>query len=333
MIYTDYINAAYKLLLGKVLGGSDEIDSTVLDNAEKYAGELVTGTFTSPKFLLQGVLNAYMGVDANGKPLYDKQPGETFKDKLMAGTDALYKNVVEGGTIKAIKNLIASSSAEELMGAGNAQRMSGFPMTFDSVVKSLSGQRFLPVRPLTAAGYSIAQDLKEIAKSQNAYNEFLRKGLGDAPRKRIDEDVQKVIDTFKDLQERKIKVTNIMARKMDTFKDVRYIRRYRDKKSKKIKEEIKTLGVDGVLSASSQQFKYPIKNQVITAAVANAKSGVEQGVFFPDNPAVIFTNFGRVALSRQGFSSKQVEEILSKQMDIYEDYMENRRIFEKDEEE
>ena len=124
-----------------------------------------------------------------------------------------------------------------------------------------------------------------------------------------------------------------MARKMDTFKDVRYIRRYRDKKSKKIKEEIKTLGVDGVLSASSRQFKYPIKSQAITAAVANAKSGVEQGVFFPDNPAVIFTNFGRVALSRQGFSSKQVEEILSKQMDIYEDYMENRRIFEKDEEE
>lgn len=333
MIYTDYINSAFKLLLGKALGGSDEIDSTVLDKAEQSATELVTGTFTSPKFLLQGVLNTYMGVDTNGKPLYDKLPGETIQDKFVAGTDALYKNVVEGGTIKAIKNIIASSSAEELMGAGNAERMSGFPMTFDSVIKSLSGQRFLPVRPLTAAGYVISQDLKEIAKSQEAYNEFLRKGLGDAPSKRTDEDVQKVIDTFKDLQERKIKVTNVMARKMDTFKDVRYIRRYRDPKSKKIKEELKTLGVDGVLSASSRQFKYPLKEQAISAAVANAKSGVEQGVFFPDNPAVIFTNFGRVALSRQGFSSKQIEEVLRKQMDIYEDYMENRRIFEKDKQE
>ena len=219
------------------------------------------------------------------------------------------------------------------MGAGNAERMSGFPMTYDSVLKSLSGQRFLPVRPLTAAGYVISQDLKEIAKSQNVYNEFLRKGLGGAPRKRTDEDVQKVINTFKDLQERKLEVTNSMARKMNTFKDVRYIRRYRDPKSKKIKEEIKTLGIDGVLSASTQQFKYPVKDQIVTAAVTNAKSGIKQGMFIPDQPSKIFVNFGREALARQGFSSSQTKEILDKQMDIYADYMENRKIFEKDQEE
>ena len=332
IIYTDYINAAAKLIIGKALGGSDEIDSTVLDKAFESAGQLITGTFTSPKFLFQGMLNVYMGVDANGKPLYDKQPGETLQEKLKAGVDALYKNTVEGGTIKAIKNLIDSSNAEELMGAGNAQRMSGFPMTYDSVLNSLSGQRFLPVRPLTAAGYVISQDLKEIAKSQNVYNEFLRKGLGGAPRKRTDEDVQKVINTFKKLQERKLEVTNSMARKMNTFKDVRYIRRYRDPKSKKIKEEIKTLGIDGVLSASTQQFKYPVKDQIVTAAVTNAKSGIKQGMFIPDKPSTIFVNFGREALARQGFSSSQIEEILDKQMKIYADYMENRKIFEKDQE-
>ena len=333
MIYTDYINAAFKLLMGKALGGSDEIDSTVLDNSYKYATELVTGTFTSPKFLLQGVLNAYMGVDANGKPLYDKQPGETVQDKLIAGTDALYKNVVEGGTIKAIKNLIASSSAEELMGAGNAQRMSGFPMTFDSVVKSLSGQRFLPVRPLTAAGYSIAQDVREIEKSRSAYREFLYKGLGDAPSKRTEEDVQKVVDYYKDMQERKFKVTNSMARKMDTFEDVRYIRRYRDPKTKKIKEEIKEIGFIGVINAATKQFEKDPKDKVLTALLANSESGMKNGIFIPDDPLEFLENFGEKSLLEQGFTIDQVVDITKKQKEIELDYIKNKRIFEKDEEE
>ena len=55
-------------------------------------------------------------------------------------------------------------------------------------------------------------------------------------------------------------------------------------------------------------------------------------MFIPDKPSTIFVNFGREALARQGFSSSQIEEILDKQMKIYADYMENRKIFEKDQE-
>ena len=68
-----------------------------------------------------------------------------------------------------------------------------------------------------------------------------------------------------------------------------------------------TLGIDGVLSASTQQFKYPVKDQIVTAAVTNAKSGIKQGMFIPDQPSKIFVNFGREALARQGFSSSQTK--------------------------
>lgn len=332
MIYTDYINSAFKLLLGKALGGSDEIDSTVLDKAEQSATQLVTGTFTSPKFLLQGVLNAYMGVDANGKPLYDKLPGETIQDKFVAGVDTLYKNVIEGGTIKAIKNIAATSSAEELMAAGQAERMSGFPMTFDSVIKSLSGQRFLPVRPLTAAGYIISQDVRELEKSGSAYREFLNKGLGGAPSKRTEEDVQKVVDYYKDMQERKFKVTNSMARKIDTFEDVRYIRRYRDPKTKKVKEELKELGFIGVINAATRQFKNDPKDEVLTALIANSKSTISNGFFIPDDPVKFIDTFGKEALSKQGFTTEQVVDIIKEQNKIRLDYITNRKIFEKDQE-
>ena len=332
MIYTDYINSAFKLLLGKALGGSDEIDSTVLDKAEQSATQLVTGTFTSPKFLLQGVLNAYMGVDTNGKPLYDKLPGETIQDKFIAGVDALYKNVIEGGTIKAIKNIAATSSAEELMGAGQVERMSGFPMTFDSVIKSLSGQRFLPVRPLAAAGYVISQDVRELEKSESAYREFLNKGLGGAPSERTNEDVQKVVDYYKDMQERKFKVTNSMARKIDTFEDVRYIRRYRDPKTKKVKEELKELGFVGVINAATRQFKKDPKDEVLTALIANSKSTISNGFFIPDDPVKFIDTFGKEALSKQGFTIQQVVDIINEQNKIMLNYIENRRIFEKDQE-
>ena len=333
MLYPDYIRAAFQLILGKVLGGSDEIDSTVLDKAEQSATQLITGTFTSPKFLLQGVLNAYMGVDTNGKPLYDKLPGQTVKDKLIAGTDALYKNVIEGGTIKAIKNIIATSSAEELMGAGQVERMSGFPMTFDSVIKSLTGQRFLPVRPLTAAGYSISQDVREIEKSKSAYREFLYKGLGGAPSKRTEEDIQKVVDYYRDMQERKFKVTNSMARKMDTFEDVRYIRRYRDPKNKKIKEEIKEVGFIGVINAATKQFKEDPKEKVLTALLANSESDMKNGIFIPDDPLEFLESFGEKALLEQGFTIDQMVEITKRQKEIELDYIKNRRVFEKDQEE
>ena len=219
------------------------------------------------------------------------------------------------------------------MGAGQVERMSGFPMTFDSVIKSLTGQRFLPVRPLTAAGYSISQDVREIEKSKSAYREFLYKGLGGAPSKRTEEDIQKVVDYYRDMQERKFKVTNSMARKMDTFEDVRYIRRYRDPKNKKIKEEIKEVGFIGVINAATKQFKEDPKEKVLTALLANSESDMKNGIFIPDDPLEFLESFGEKALLEQGFTIDQMVEITKRQKEIELDYIKNRRVFEKDQEE
>ena len=329
-IYTDYINAAGKLLVGKALGGSKDIDSTVLDDAEKQAALQIAGNFMSPKFLVQGLLNAYMGVDSNGKPLYEKLPGETFQDKMVAGADALYKNIFEGGTIKGIQNILASGKAEDLMGQGLGERASGFPLTLRTAQLAATGQRFTTMLPEKSFGFSIYQDIKEIAKSKSAYAEFIRKGLGTAPQKRTDEDILKVVDMYKELQDRKFTVLNKMARKMDTFEKFTYVRKYRDPKTKKIKKELKTLNMFGIFKAASNSFKNSPNLETLTALLADSKNELSTGIFIPD--AVVGTKASdkqRELLMKQGFSMEQTLEIVNQQLKIYSSLLE-KRIFEKD---
>jgi hypothetical protein len=106
-----------RLLLGKMFGGdfAAGISPDVLDNAFKVSFQTIAGQFASPKFFVQSIINLLSGVDENGRPIFDKIPGETLADKTIIVGKQLGKGLLAGGTYKAWKDYVESSNSEELL--------------------------------------------------------------------------------------------------------------------------------------------------------------------------------------------------------------------------
>ena len=277
----DYLKKPLRLMLGTMLG-SGSISEETLESGFYEAGKSIVGQFVTPKFLASGVLNAITGVNPRtGKPIWDEAVGATKADKILTSAKEVLK-AYSGGTIKLTLGYLESLSSEELLGEANAQRGNGFNLNRQDLNHLIrSGTRPVTVNLDRAIGFNLSNDLKAIAKTQENFKKYVR-GLD---MKQMDRpQLDKIIDEYRKLQDRKYIGIQKFTEKVNVFKDIDYIRRFKEKG--KIKEEDKKLGIEGVLKAATSNFHYQADDELLQPLVIDITNSAiksqEQGVFMPD---------------------------------------------------
>ena len=321
----DYLKSPTRLVLGKLLG-TGSISESEIDDAYANAANTILSPYTSPKFAAEAVLNAITGIDQKtGKPIYDQAVGATTKDKILTAAETLLKGF-EGGTVKLVQDYIKSKSSEELLGEGNAQRDSGFPINPEDLKFLIrSGIRPVTANVERAMGFNLSKDLKAIAATKdNFISEVIR-----TPYEVVtDETINDIVKKYRDLQERKYRGMQDFTKKVNEFKNFEYIRRY--KKNGKVVDEKQTMGISGVLGAATDNFWYKGNDALLLPLATDTAASSESGVFLPDN---VFQDkrFIKSMLDR-GFTNDQIGKIVSDMANVYAEYVEKPLIEQEKEE-
>ena len=307
----DAIKGPGRLWLAKILGGdfAEGVSPDVLDNAGKIGLQQITGQFTSPKFFVQSIINILSGVDENGRPIFDRVPGETVWDKAAIYAQQIGKGLFAGGTYKSIKDFGESRDSEKLLEESRGLRASGYPLNSDDLKTYLmTGTRPQTINIDKAMGFHIYNDMKEVSKSATAFSKFLTSEISFKP-DRTNEDVQEIINKYKDLQERKLGLMQKITKNLNVFKNVQYVHRFYDKNGK-VKEEIKKFGVGEVLRAARDNFTRQEDKKLGLPLATTIKSNVKRGgTFEPDDP--FNEQYGNLLqmLSNKGFDKEQRRQI------------------------
>ena len=249
----DAIQSPFRLSMAKLVG-SGTISDEEIENAWASAAGVLTGAYTSPKALTEAAISFITGRDRRtGKSIYDEAVGATTYDRLMntLDKDSVFVKTILGGTGKVIRDYITVENAEELLGAGNALRSAGFPVTKEDIrMKVLTGSASSTDNLSKRYGFDLFQKLKPIAATKINFQNKL---------KRLDyklqtpEDVNAIVQEYKDLQRRKREGMRDFKKRVDVYKKVPYTRIYRDKDGK-VQQSEKLLGVEGILSAATDKF-------------------------------------------------------------------------------
>ena len=276
----DLLKSPIRLIQAKV-GTNGFVTDSEIDDAFSNATKGLIGSYISPKFLTEALVNVVSGTNLKtGKPIYDEAVGATTKDKIITAVREVGK-YLEPGTLKAIEQHIESVSSEELLGEGQGQRASGFPLNS----KDLEFYVKTGIRPVTidvekSMGYDMSSRLKAIAKTKDNFLAEVRK----LPRREItNEDVDNLLNSYRDLQERKYKGMQNFTKRLNEFKNVSYYEIPKGKTEVDFTKEPTKLDAAGVLAAATDQFWYNPNDKLILPLVANVISEVENGVFIPDN--------------------------------------------------
>lgn len=226
----DAIQSPFRLSMAKLVG-SGTISDEEIDNAWASAAGVLTGAYTSPKALAEAAISVITGRDRKtGKSIYDEAVGATTYDKLQNVLDNVVMKQLLGGSGKVIKDYITIENAEEVLGAGNALRSSGFPVTMEDLrMKVLTGSGSSTDNLNKRFGFDLAQKLKPIAATKINFQNKLR-GLD--YRLQTPEDVDALVEEYKNLQVRKREGMRDFAKRVDIYKQVPYTRIYRDKDGK-----------------------------------------------------------------------------------------------------
>lgn len=320
----DYLKSPTRLVLGKLLG-TGSISESEIDDAYANAANTILSPYTSPKFAAEAVLNVITGIDQKtGKPIYDQAVGATTKDKILTAAETLLKGF-EGGSVKLVQDYIKSKSSEKLLGEGNAQRDSGFPINPEDLKFLIrSGIRPVTANVERAMGFNLSEDLKAIAATKdNFISEVIR-----TPYEVVtDETINDIVKKYRDLQERKYRGMQDFTKKANEFKNFEYIRRY--KKNGKVVDEKQTMGISGVLGAATDNFWYKGNDALLLPLAADTASSVENGVFLPDN---LFQDKRLLdAMRDRGFTNDQLSKMYSDISKVYTEYVQ-KPLVEKEEE-
>ncbi len=275
----DVLKSPLRLLQAKLMQNGFVSDSEI-DDAIGNATKGLAGAYLSPKFLTEALVNVVSGTNLKtGKPIYDEAVGATTKDKVLTAITEIGK-FLEPGTIKAVRQYVESVSSEELLGEGQGQRASGFPLSS----KDLKFYVKTGIRPITldvqkSMGYDMSSRLKAIAKTKDNFLADVRR----LPRREItNEDIDQLLNSYKDLQERKYRGMQKFTQRLNEFKNVEYYEIPKGKAEADLTNP-KKLDVAGVLEAATNQFWYDPNDELILPLVAEVTSDIENGVFMPDN--------------------------------------------------
>ena len=276
----DYIMAPVRLITARVLGAKNplavDISETDIDNAFSDAAKLLTNSFTSPKFAAKHLINALTGRDEQGRSILDEGVGATTAENVKRRALEFLKGY-QGGSVKLVRDYILAADAEELLGEGLGMRASGFPMTKKDALFSLSGIRSQTVLPEKCLCYKTFNDLKAIGEVDSMFYDELRK----LPIKQITpEDIDNIVDRYKELQLRKVKGLSDFNKNIDLYSKFSYTRKFLNKNNKPDTEKL-TLGTAGVLKAVTNNYAYNTAPEVERAFANQALQDSKQELFVP----------------------------------------------------
>jgi hypothetical protein len=317
----DAIQSPFRLSMAKLVG-SGTISDEEIENAWASAAGTLTGAYTSPKALTEAAISVITGRDRKtGKSIYDEAVGATTYDKLQNILDNVVWKQLLGGTGKVIRDYITIENAEEVLGAGNALRSSGFPVTMEDLrMKVLTGSGSSTDNLNKRFGFDLAQKLKPIAATKINFQNKLR-GLD--YRLQTPEDVDALVEEYKNLQVRKREGMRDFAKRVDIYKQVPYTRIYRDKDGK-IKEEQEVLGTEGVLASATDNFFYTPDETLLLTAAQELVSEVDTEdisniVFIPDNPLKVpDVQTFYLEATKKGFREDLVNDLVNKLVNVYQ---------------
>jgi len=275
----DLLKAPLRLLYAKLVTNGFVTDSEI-DDAIGNATKGLISSYVSPKLLTEALVNVVTGTNLKtGKPIYDEAVGATTKDKIITAIKETGK-FLGPGTITSVIQYVESLDSEKLLGLGQGQRASGFPLNS----KDLKFHFKTGIRPVTldvqkSMGYDMSSRLKAIAKTKDNFLAEVRK----LPRREItNEDVDNLLKSYRDLQERKYRGMQKFTQRLNEFKNVSYYEIPKGKTEIDFDNK-KILGPGGVLEAATDKFWYNPNDKSILPLVADTASNVKNGVFIPDN--------------------------------------------------
>ena len=335
----DAIQSPFRLSMAKLVG-SGTISDEEIENAWASAAGVVTGAYTSPKALAEAAISVITGRDRRtGKSIYDEAVGATTYDRLMNALDkdSVFIKTILGGTGKVIRDYITIENAEEVLGAGKALSSSGFPVTREDLrLKVLTGSGSSTDNVNKRVGFDLSKKLKPIAATKINFENKI-KGLN--YKLQTPEDVNDLIEEYKNLQKRKRKGMQDLTKRVGIYRQIPYTRIYRNKDGK-IEREQKVLGSEGVLAAATNDFFYtPDETLLQTAAqdlvkeadtrdtidIDSLSTDLPNIIFMPDNP---FSKKGSnkwdvgnfyLKAKRKGFSKDLLDKLISGLVAAYEE--------------
>ena len=259
-----FVKGPIRAILGRVMAGEDVTDREV-DDVFKDAFREVYSPFVSEKFLTRALVNAYTGMDEEGRPI---RRGLSLGDDIKDTALELGKILIPG-SIKAGQKVLRADQSEMLRGVGEGQTAAGFPLRKEEQMKFFTtGVRNNTMDVTKAMGYSLYQDSKDIAVTKDAFKNFIKQ-IPDRPL--TQEDVQDIVNEYRRLQDFKKERMARLSDKVNVFRDMTYV----DKDGKE-----KKFGLQQVIKASTSDNKYPIDSNIIYSSVRGPKG---TGVFTPDS--------------------------------------------------
>lgn len=295
----DFLKVPIRNITARVLANED-IPESEIDQLGTSMYKSMLGPFTNPKFVVEAVWNAVQ------EDKYNKAAGKGWLEDpenwIKLGKEL--GSSIEPGSFEVIRKwYLAKQSEEDVVlpdgtvlkgrGEGKGQSRSGFPLsTKDLFLKLTTGVKPVTMNVSKAIGFNLSQDMKRIKGTRDSFINKIR-NLDD---KRFTPEVQKeLIDEYRYLQQSKFEEMKKLAEKVNLFRRMTY-----QKKTGKDNFVTQPLGIDKVLSASTNKFHYKIPEDLLYAStVANSlKDG--GGVFMPDR--ILMDKRLRTQMENKGIS-------------------------------
>jgi hypothetical protein len=259
-----YVKGPIRAILGRVMASEDVTDREI-DDVFKDAFREVYSPFVSEKFLTRALVNAYTGMDEEGRPI---RRGLSLADDIKATGLELGKILIPG-SIKAGQKVLRAEQSEMLRGVGEGQTAAGFPLRKEEqMIFFTRGVRNNTMDVTKAMGYSLYEDSNAAAGTKDAFKNFIKQ-IPDRPLE--ESDVQDIVNEYRRLQEIKKERMARLSDKINVFRNMSYIDNEGNEKK---------VGLQNIIKASTSDSKYPIDNKLIYASVRGPKGN---GVFIPDS--------------------------------------------------
>ena len=293
----DTMKLPYRQTLGKWMSGKEVTSVEMKELVDGlYAASIAP--YTSPKFLYEAIMNVVANQDLEtGRPIHSKVPNESTMNRFWTEAEEILSNIMPGSgkVINRWRKMFASEQHRRKLAIEkdpdnkNPEDLGrtnyGFPLSMkDLAIWTISG-----VRPNTfdlkkSIGFNLSKDIKGLGEGPRELLREISK-LPDAAYTKETE--QKIVDIYKDFQNRNYQATSDLADKARIFANMSYI----NLDGKRV-----PLGIEGVLAAASSDFWYEIPPKLL---IANLNRNIKQGYFRGDNPLQlnkqiikIFTNKG-----------------------------------------
>ena len=320
--FMDQLNSIGRLGFARAFG-DDRMTSEMIDGAVGSMLNTALNSYISPKALVDRVLSAFIGVDIKtGRPLYDEAVGATTKDKILDFASILLESG-QGGAFKIVEEYLEGKDAEKLMGEAIATNRFGNPYNTDDLLTWVAtGGRTRTHNVNQRFGYSIYRDASAINKLKDNFNNFIKQQ--DPSVKNVN-DVNEIVDKYREFQERKRIGLQNLYEKMKGFTGIPYKRIYGNPKNPQ--EEIKKIDLTDVVLFATNNLRFKTDRNVETL-IGQLNKKPKDLIMLADD--LRFDDQFLQDLRKRGYTGRTFNDLTKKLVAVYSEYT-GKSLFTEDE--